>query len=327
MLSPNRSNKRGASGRIRSFSVTNRYACTISPMNRRTFLESSFAAGVLASFPSCTFANTHQISKVGVQLYTVRSLMKGDFAGTIARVASTGYREVEFADYFDHSPAEVRAILDKNGLSAPSCHVSFDVVEKEWPKTIDAAHTIGHRFIVCPFIEKNRRNSADTWKRTIDLFNKAGEASLKAGIQFAYHNHWWEFAPDANLGGKLPYDYLLESLDPKLVKMEMDLGWASVAGQDPVSYFKRYPGRFELVHVKDFKSLPHLQPAQLATFNADDLIKTDMTAPGSGVIDWKHIFASSDVAGIQHYFLEHDSPEDPWATLTEGYKYLSTLTF
>jgi sugar phosphate isomerase/epimerase len=296
-------------------------------MNRRAFIESSFAAGVLASLPSPTFADTHQIARVGVQLYTVRSLMKSDFAGTVAKVASAGYKEVEFAGYFDHSPAEVRSILDKSGLAAPSCHVSYDVVEKKWPETIEAAHTIGQAFIVCPSIDKKTRNSADAWKAVIDVFNKAGEASKKVGIQFAYHNHWWEFGPDPNLGGKLPYDYLLESTDPNFVKMEMDLGWASVAGQDPVSYFKRHPGRFPLVHVKDFKSLPHLKPDQLATFNADNLVKDDMTAPGSGVIDWKRIFASSDVAGIQHYFLEHDSPKDPWATLADGYKYLSTLRF
>jgi sugar phosphate isomerase/epimerase len=296
-------------------------------MNRRAFLESSIAAGVLASFPSAAFAATHQIAKVGVQLYTVRTLMKSDFAGTIAKVASVGYKEVEFAGYFGHSPAEVRSILDKNGLAAPSCHVSYDIVEKKWPETIEAAKTVGHSFIVCPFIEKNQRNSADAWKRTIELFNKAGETSKKAGIQFGYHNHWWEFGPDPSLGGKLPYDYLLDSTDANLVKMEMDLGWISVAGQDPVAYFKRYPGRFVLVHVKDFKSLPHLAPDQIASFDSKKLEDNDMTAPGSGVIDWKRIFSYSDLAGIQHYFLEHDEPKDPWATLSDGYKYLSTLRF
>jgi sugar phosphate isomerase/epimerase len=296
-------------------------------MNRRAFVESSIAAGVLASFPSAASAATHQIAKVGVQLYTVRTLMKSDFAGTIAKVASVGYKEVEFAGYFGHSPAEVRSILDKNGLAAPSCHVSYDIVEKKWPETIEAAKTVGHSFIVCPFIEKNQRNSADAWKRTIELFNKAGETSKKAGIQFGYHNHWWEFGPDPSLGGKLPYDYLLDSTDANLVKMEMDLGWISVAGQDPVAYFKRYPGRFVLVHVKDFKSLPHLAPDQIASFDSKKLEDNDMTAPGSGVIDWKRIFSYSDLAGIQHYFLEHDEPKDPWATLSDGYKYLSTLRF
>ncbi len=296
-------------------------------MNRRTFLESSLATGILASLPSATLAATHQISKVGVQLYTVRDLMKTDFAGTIAKVASIGYKEVEFAGYYDHSPKDVRAILDKVGLTAPACHVGMDVVENHWPETIDAAHTIGHTFIVCPWIDEKDRNSADSWKRIIEVFNKAGEASKKANIQFAYHNHWWEFGPNASLGGKLPYDYLLASTDANLVKMEMDLGWISVAGQDPVAYFKRYPGRFPLVHVKDFKSLPEIAPDRLASFNSTTLEEGDMTAPGSGIIDWKRIFSHSDEAGIQHYFLEHDMPKDPFATLTDGYKYLSTLRF
>jgi sugar phosphate isomerase/epimerase len=296
-------------------------------MNRRTFLESSLATGILASLPSPTLAATHQISKVGVQLYTVRDLMKTDFAGTIAKVASIGYKEVEFAGYFDHSPKDIRAFLDKDGLTAPSCHVGMDIVQNHWPETIDAAHTIGHTFIVCPWIDEKDRNSADSWKHITEVFNKAGEASKKAGIQFAYHNHWWEFGPNASLGGKLPYDYLLASTDANLVKMEMDLGWISVAGQDPVAYFKRYPGRFPLVHVKDFKSLPKLAPDQIATFSTRKLEADDMTAPGSGIIDWKRIFSFSDQAGIQHYFLEHDVPKDPFATLTDGYKYLSTLRF
>ena len=296
-------------------------------MNRRTFIESSIATGILASLPTSTLAATHQISKVGVQLYTVRDLMKNDFAGTIAHVASIGYKEVEFAGYFDHSPKDIRAILDKNGLTAPSCHVSMDVVENHWPETLDAAHTIGHTYIVCPWIDEKDRHSADAWKHIIETFNKAGAASKKANIQFAYHNHWWEFGPEAALGGKLPYDYLLQSTDPKLVKMEMDLGWAEVAGQDPVAYFKKYPGRFPLVHVKDFKSLPKVAPDQLASYKAGDLIDSEMTAPGSGVIDWKRIFAHSDEAGLKHYFLEHDGPKDPWATLTDAYKYLSTVRF
>jgi sugar phosphate isomerase/epimerase len=296
-------------------------------MNRRTFLQSTFATGVIASLPSNLFAAAHQIDKVGVQLYTVRNLMKADFAGTIAKVAAIGYKEVEFAGYFGHSPSEIRSILGQNGLTAPSCHVDFDIVEKHWQETIDAAHAIGQTFIVCPWIDENMRGDAGAWKHIVEVFNKAGEASKKAGIQFAYHNHWWEFAPNPALGGKLSYEYLLDSTDANLVKMEMDLGWASVAGQDPVSWFKRYPGRFAMVHVKDYKNLPHLAPNQLLAFNADNLVKNEMTAPGSGAIDWKHIFAASDVAGIQHYFLEHDAPKDPWDTLTNGYQYLSTLRF
>lgn len=296
-------------------------------MNRRTFLEASIATGVLASLPTRGFAAMHQIDKVGVQLYTVRDAMKADFAGSIAKVAAIGYKEVEFAGYFDHKPADVRALLDKDGLTAPSCHFGYDVVQKHWPETLDAAHVIGHKFIVCPWIDESERKTADGWKRISETFNKAGEASKKAGIQFGYHNHWWEFVPDANLGGKLPYDYLLESTDTKLVKMEMDLAWISVTGQDPVSYFNRFPGRFPLVHVKDFKSIPHLTSEQLAKFDSRKLEEEDMTEAGSGAIDWKRLFSNADKAGMKHFFVEHDSPKDGFASIATSYKYLAALRF
>jgi sugar phosphate isomerase/epimerase len=296
-------------------------------MNRRTFIETSLATGILASFPSKAFAAMHQIDKVGLQLYTVRDAMRKDFAGTIAKVATTGYKEVEFAGLFDHSAADVRAILDKNGLAAPSSHVGYDVVEKQWPETIAAARTIGQGYIVCPWIDEKVRKSPDGWKRVAEFFNKAGETSKASGIQFGYHNHTFEFQPDPNLGGKLPYDFLLENTDPKLVIMEMDLCWISVTGQDPVAYFKRYPGRFPLVHVKDVKKMPKVTPGKTDEFLNTDFEKHEMTEPGSGVIDWKRIFAQADEAGIKHFFVEHDNPADPFASIEASYKYLAALRF
>jgi sugar phosphate isomerase/epimerase len=296
-------------------------------MNRRTFIETSLATGILASRPARTLAAAHQIDKVGVQLYTVRDAMKQDFSGTIAKVAAIGYKEIEFAGYFDHSPADVRAILDKNGLTAPSCHVGYEVVQNHWPETISAAQIIGETYIVCPSVDAKVLKSPDAWKQVTDLFNKAGAASKKEGIQFAYHNHTGEFQPDPNLGGKLPYDFLLENTDPTLVKMEMDICWISVTGQDPVSYFSRFPSRFPLVHVKDFKSMPAPSPDKKVMRPNDAFEKNEMTEPGSGVIDWKRIFSHSDEAGIQHYFVEHDKPADAFASLAASYKYLSTLRF
>jgi sugar phosphate isomerase/epimerase len=296
-------------------------------MNRRTFIESSLATVALTSLPARALAATHQIDKVGLQLYTVRDAMKKDFAGTIARVASVGYKEVEFAGYFDHSPADIRGILDKNGLAAPSCHFGYDVIEKHLPETIDGAHTVGHTYIVCPWIDEKLRKSPDGWKRVVDLFNQAGATCKKAGIQFGYHNHTFEFEPDANLGRKLPYDFLLDNTDKELVKMEMDLCWISVTGQDPVAYFNRYPGRFPLVHVKDVKQMPKVAPGKTQEFVETTFEKTVMTEAGSGVIDWKRIFANSDEAGIKHYFVEHDAPADPFASIAASYKYLSTLRF
>lgn len=296
------------------------------PMNRRTFIETSLATGILASFPARSLAVTHRINKVGLQLYTVRDAMEKDFSGTIAKVAAVGYKEVEFAGYYNHSPADVRALLDKNGLSAPSCHVGYDIVNDHWPEAISAAKIIGHSYIVCPWLDEKIYNAPDGWKKVADTFNKAGAASKAQGVQFAYHNHTWEFQPNPSLG-KLPYDFLLENTDPDLVKMEMDLCWISVTRQDPVSYFGRFPGRFPMVHVKDFKSIPPPSPDKKFISPGDVIGKDLMTEPGSGVIDWRRIFSHSDQAGIQHFFVEYDQPADPFASIAASYKYLAALRF
>ena len=293
-------------------------------MNRRTFIGTSIAAAVAASRPAWP-AETQHIKRVGLQLYTVRDLMKKDFEGTIAKVAQIGYKEVEFAGYFDHSPQDVRAILQKDGLTSPSTHVGYDIVEKKWNETLDTAHAIGHKFVVCPWVEPSQRKEADGWKRAAALFNKAGEAAQKAGIQFAYHNHAFEFEPSEPLGGKLPYDFLLENTDPKLVKMEMDLCWITVGGRDPVKYFDKYPGRFPLVHVKDWTSKgPGGSDYGGATGGSRK--PGHIADVGQGEIDWKRVFAQSGKAGIQHYFVENDEPESPFEDIKISYDYLAKLT-
>lgn len=278
-------------------------------MDRRIFVQNSIAA--LLVRPSLVWAAraAHHVERVGLQLYTVRDAMKQDFEGTLAKVAEAGYREVEFAGYFDKSPQEVRAALDRHGLKGVSSHVGDGVVMKSWPETLQAAHTIGQQYVVCSSIDASRRKQPDGWKTTAELFNHAGEAAKRAGIQFAYHNHTFELVPDASLGGKLPYDFLLAETDPKLVQMEMDIGWITEGGQDPLAYFNRYPGRFPLVHVKDMTK------------------DHKMMDVGSGAIDWKRIFAQSGKAGIQHYFVEHDEPKSPFDSIRASYLYLSKLKF
>jgi len=294
-------------------------------MNRRTFIATSIAAAVAGTRPAWS-AETFHIDRVGLQLYTVRDLMKKDFEGAIAKVAQIGYKEVEFAGYYDRSPQDVRAILEKDGLTSPSTHVGYDIVEKKWSEALDAAHTIGHAFVVCPWIDAKQRKTPDGWKRAAELFNHAGEAAQKAGIQFAYHNHAFEFEPSEALGGKLPYDFLLAETDPNLVKMEMDLCWITVGGQDPVKYFDRYPGRFPLVHVKDWTTKG---PGGNDYGGATGASKKPghMTDVGQGEIDFKRIFAQSGKAGIQHYFVENDEPKSAFEDIKISYDYLAKLKF
>jgi sugar phosphate isomerase/epimerase len=290
-------------------------------MNRREFVGTMAAAAVMTSRLGWAAA-THKIDKVGVQLYTVRDLMKQDMDGTLAKVAAIGYKEVEFAGYFDHPASDVRAMLDKHGLSSPSSHIPYESLGDKWAKTLDDAKAIGNTYIVCPWIPEELRNSADGRKKVYQTFNRAAAESKKAGLQFGYHNHNWEFAQrDAGAF----YDELLANTDPNLVKMEMDLCWASVGGADPVAYFNKYPGRFPLVHVKDMKKLPPKGSA-LAGGPPQDA-EGEMTDVGSGIIDWKRIFAAGDKGGIKHYIVEHDSPKDAWASLKNSYDYLKQLSF
>jgi sugar phosphate isomerase/epimerase len=298
-------------------------------MKRRTFIGTSLAAATTASLAARASwaAETHKIERVGIQLYTVRDAMKADFEGTIAKVAATGYKEVEFAGYFDHSPKDVRAIIDRNGLTSPSMHVPYDTVEKKWAETLETAHIIGQSYVICPWIDVSQRTAPDGWKRAVELFNHAGETAKKAGIQFGYHNHSFEFESYPGLGGKIAYDYLLAELHPKNVCMELDLCWMTVAGKDPLDYFAKYPGRFPLAHVKDYVNDPNAASSFSDATGPSVNFKGHLADVGQGAIDWKRILSHSDQAGIKHYFVENDEPKSAFDDIKISYDYLNALRF
>ena len=288
---------------------------------RREFVG-TVAGGIAAlTLPPSLFPppRVSRLDRIGVQLYTLRDLAKQDFEGTLSRIGAIGYREVEFfgvesAGYHGRSPAQVRAVLDHAGLAAPSAHVGFGALEAGWEATVQTARQVGHQYLVCAFVPEERRSTIDAWKHISDTLNRAGAVCKDAGIQFGYHNHNFEFA---TLEGKIPYDVLLESTDPGLVKLEVDLFWIIFAGKDPLTYFSRSPGRFPLVHVKDMRPKP----------TPDASAEAVMADVGKGSIDWKGIFGQSRAAGIQHYFVEHDQPADPLASIRASYDYLRGLEF
>ena len=285
-----------------------REPCAVSRTTRRDFIGTMTGLGVAALIPGALrTAHSARLEKIGLQLYTVRDQMKADFEGTLARVAEIGYKEVEFAGYFDHTPADVRAILDRHGLTAPSTHVG-DTSPEAWKASLDAAKTIGHEYIVVPWIPQERRLTLDGWKRVAADFNRAAQAAHDAGLQFGYHNHDFEFP---KLEGQVPYDVLLQNTDPKLVQLEIDLYWITKAGQDPLAYFSRWPGRVPLVHVKDSAGPPEHKMMDVV----------------QGKIDWKRIFAKKDQAGIKHAFVEHDQPPQPFDDIAVSYRNLSQLEF
>jgi sugar phosphate isomerase/epimerase len=253
-----------------------------------------------------------KLSAIGLQLYTVRDAMKQDMTATIQQVAAIGYREVEFAGYFGRTPAEVRALLEQNGLRSPSSHVAFPDLAAGWSKVLDDAKAVGHEYVTVPWIDEKIRTTADDYRRTADLFNQAAERAKAAGLRFAYHNHDFEFKPTE---GVIPFDVLLERTDRSLVEFEMDLYWVVHGGHDPIDYLTRYPGRFSLVHVKDSTAAPALS----------------MVDVGQGTIDFKKIFAfdanGRGGAHVKHFFVEHDQPAEPMRSIKTSFDYLKTLEY
>jgi sugar phosphate isomerase/epimerase len=236
--------------------------------------------------------------------------MQRDLPGTLARLAEIGYREVEFAGYFGRTPAEIRQLLERNRLSAPSTHIGYDLVKGDWDRALDEAAAMGHQFVTIPWLPNEVRGSADSWRRVAQEFNRAGERARAKGLRFAYHNHDFEFD---RVEGLVPFDILLTQTDPALVSFEMDIYWVTKAGGDPLAYMRRHPNRFTMLHVKDSAGPPnHAQ--------------TDV---GAGTIDFAAIFRldAEQQHTVKHVFVEHDQPPDPWAFAQKSFAFLSRLEY
>ena len=273
-------------------------------MRRRTVVAAAAVGALRLALPRGAAAEFRRLQPVGLQLYTVRDLMKADFEGTLAAVAKAGYREVEFAGYFGRTPEQAKAALKQAGLKAPSAHVPLPATDDDWSATIETADAIGLDYLVVPSVPNGSKTTLAEWQDLAKRFNRLGEATRKKGIQFAYHNHEYEFALT---GGRLPYDVLLEGTNKELVQFEMDIFWIRRGGQDPLAYFKKWKGRFPMVHVKDMT------------------LDGRMVDVGAGTIDWKSIYAARHEAGIRHWFVEHDEPQDPMGSLATSYRYMSKL--
>ena len=269
--------------------------------DRREFLA---LLSALVASPSASPVLGKRLRSFGLQLYTVRDLLEGDFEGTLAEVARLGYRQVEFGGISGPSPEQTLNILKRHDLIAPASHVSYAQLEHELSKHLEAARAMDQQFIVCPSVDASRLETIDDWKRVCQPFNAIGAQAKAAGLSFAYHNHDFEFVP---VNGQVPYDVILAETDPDLVKMEADLYWMTKAGCDPVTYFQKYPGRFPLLHLKDM---------------APDGTITDV---GRGIVDFKRILGHSRLAGVEYCFVEHDHPAHPVQSIEQSLRYLQQL--
>jgi sugar phosphate isomerase/epimerase len=272
---------------------------------------------------------------IGIQLYTVNGAMQEDPAGTLKKIREIGFGEVETAGFGKLSAKQFRGLLDDAGLACPSAHLQFDM--DNLGPTFEDAHALGATYAASGSLPPamvgskasagskgaaaplKRAMSLHEAKRTAELVNRIGEAAKRAGLQYVYHNHDFEFA---HRRGSVGYDVLLRESDPDLVKFEIDCGWMIFAGRNPIDYFKKYPNRFPMIHVKDF--LPAhdhgAAPAGKAPMLGAEL--------GHGVVDYKPIFAAAGKAGLRHYFVEQEGPFSrmtPLQAAQVDYDYLHSL--
>jgi len=240
---------------------------------------------------------------VGIQLYTLRDAMAADVVGTLKQVSDLGYKNLELASYSDgkfygFTPKEIKKIANDMGMEILSSHTQVEaagITIDNAKKMADDHAELGVKYCVQPWVNEVDRN-IESYKKMVADWNEVGKKMKEVGIQFAYHNHNFEFK---NIDGIVPYyDIYMKELDSNLVTMEIDLFWANKAGQNPVEMFKKYPGRFQLFHMKDM----HTKQDPFY-----DVIKDDISPVGAGVIDFKAILAAKDVAGMKYLFVEDDN--------------------
>jgi sugar phosphate isomerase/epimerase len=259
----------------------------------------------LAEFPVHAPSGA-KLSRIGIQLYTLRDQAGHDLAGTLAQIAKIGYKEVELAGFYGHSATEFRDLLDKNGLTAPSAHISLTAIQTASEKTFADAKAIGNEWIVVPSPPPGKYDTVDAWKHLGEQFNVAATQAKAAGFRFAFHNHNDVFK---KVDDALPIDILMKETDPALVSYEMDVYWVVNGGGDPVDLLTRYPERFKLLHLKDSMGPPDHK----------------MVDVGAGTIDFKAVLARAKSA--EHYFVEHDQPPNGVADAAASYSYLSKLEY
>jgi sugar phosphate isomerase/epimerase len=285
--------------------------------------------------------------RIGLGLFTIPQLLDQDFAGTLAMLAGIGYKEVEFfgpfafsapdaiagwapiakslgmagSGFYGLNATDVKALLDRNGLSTPSLHTDLTTLRTAMGALAEAAHSVGARYVVLPSLPPEHRQTLDDFKRSAELFNTIGAAAVAAGLRFAYHNHGYGLA---EVNGKIPLFTLLDATDPELVDLQMDVYWSIAGRADPIALLQAYPNRYRLLHIKDMTEHKRFEgdggdPQQwIAMFPY-------VADVGAGVFDLPTILAQAVTSGVQHFLVERDLTPTPAATLTNSYQYLAGL--
>jgi sugar phosphate isomerase/epimerase len=260
---------------------------------------------------------------IGLQLYTVRKEIYKDPEGVIAKVAGIGYNSVEAfgygeGKYFGLTPVQLSDLLKKYHLKSPSGHYMMMNYfmkddQNDLKDNIAAAVTLGHKYLVIPFLTDNMRTSLDDYKRLAVKFNEAAKVAKDSGLKLAYHNHDFEFKDWG--GGQTGFDVFLKETDPSLVFFEMDMYWVTRAGLDPVQLINANPGRIKMWHIKDMsQKMPPSYTVEGQQYFAE---------AGAGIIDFKTIFTYKKKSGMEYFFVEQDETSEPvYDAITKSYGYV-----
>jgi sugar phosphate isomerase/epimerase len=283
--------------------------------SRREFLISG--AGTLAT-AALTLSQPAEIhanplgKPIGLELYTVGAELDKDYDGTLRQIAAIGYKEVETGVSDKKTAGEVKKSLRDAGLGCQALHMGLGGIEEAltYAKEIGARYVISSvalpeppkpgKFDMQGFIAQLRSLKLDDYKKIAARCNQMGEQAKKAGLQFGYHNHNFEFKPQD--GGAIGYDVVLRETDPSLVKFELDCGWMAAAGHDPVAYLQKYPTRYRLLHIKDFQ-----RPAS-PSVGLDESMRPKSAELGRGFVDYKSIFAAAKKTAVELYYVEQEPP-------------------
>lgn len=306
------------------------------PIARRTLLKNgSLAAGFMAlrsSFPAMLRAES-LAKATGIQLYTVGKELTEDMSGTLAKLSAIGYRSVESAGFAGKTAAEFRKLLDAAGLKCPSSHL-FLSPGLATQQFFDDVKILGSEYVVSSVIIKPTAPikgvddyvkliaelTRDDFKKMAVELNVMASQAKNVGLQFAYHNHNMEFRKWSD--GTTTYDILMAETDPSLVKIELDCGWAELGGHSPLELFKKYPGRFRMLHIKDFAPVAH------SVVTLDPHSNPEWTELGKGHIDYRAILAAAPAAGVEFIFVEQEPPFTKFTALEAAradYDYLQSI--
>ena len=282
----------------------------IDAMKRRDFIQTMSAAAIgTAAVPIIPRA-ARRLERIGLELYSIRKTMAADPDRTLAAVRAIGYTDVELLwsfQNFNRTPQQVRDVLTREGLRAPSAHISPESIFVGWERSLHTAKMLGHEYLIVPSFTASTDKSLDDWREWADHFNHAGAQARRLGIWLAFHNESDHMKP---IDSKVPYDVFVARTDPSVVRLQLDVGNMLIGGGDPMQYLARYRDRYHSFHLKDIVAN-----------------RTSDTELGKGTFDFKRFLAAVPDLAHKPCYVEQEGASDEMASAREDYEFLRNLVF